>query len=136
MKNMNIINIFNKLELILSNKSKILKRDDVASMIIKGASISVNKHIPLTFENLLKLWTENTCWTIHRNDDVIYIYKMKKKENNLSIKVYGWSKNTQKPIVLQGQSYHQLYKDAIKIGVQLPNSTVHIDDAIEVLRKC
>lgn len=133
---MNIINIFNKLELILSNKSKILKRDDVASMIIKGASISVNKHIPLTFENLLKLWTENTCWTIHRNDDVIYIYKMKKKENNLSIKVYGWSKNTQKPIVLQGQSYHQLYKDAIKIGVQLPNSTVHIDDAIEVLRKC
>ena len=136
MKNMNIINIFNKLELILSNKSKILKRDDVASMIIKGASISVNKHIPLTFENLLKLWTENTCWTIHRNDDVIYIYKMKKKENNLSIKVYGWSKNNQKPIVLQGQSYHQLYKDAIKIGVQLPNSTVHIDDAIEVLRKC
>lgn len=135
MKNMNIINIFNKLELILSNKSKILKRDDVATMIIKGASISVNKHIPLTFENLLKLWTENTCWTIHRNDDVIYIYKMKKKENNLSIKVYGWSKNTQKPIVLQGQSYHQLYKDAIKIGVQLPNSTVHIDDAIEVLRK-
>ena len=133
---MNIINIFNKLELILSHKSKILKRDDVASMIIKGASISVNKHIPLTFENLLKLWTENTCWTIHRNDDVIYIYKMKKKENNLSIKVYGWSKNTQKPIVLQGQSYHQLYKDAIKIGVQLPNSTVHIDDAIEVLRKC
>ena len=133
---MNIINIFNKLELILSNKSKILKRDDVASMIIKGASISVNKHIPLTFENLLKLWTENTCWTIHRNDDVIYIYKMKKKENNLSIKVYGWSKNTQKAIVLQGQSYHQLYKDAIKIGVQLPNSTVHIDDAIEVLRKC
>ena len=133
---MNIINIFNKLELILSNKSKILKRDDVASMIIKGASISVNKHIPLTFENLLKLWTENTCWTIHRNDDIIYIYKMKKKENNLSIKVYGWSKNTQKPIVLQGQSYHQLYKDAIKIGVQLPNSTVHIDDAIEVLRKC
>ena len=133
---MNIINIFNKLELILSNKSKILKRDDVASMIIKGASISVNKHIPLTFENLLKLWTENTCWTIHRNDDVIYIYKMKKKENNLTIKVYGWSKNTQKPIVLQGQSYHQLYKDAIKIGVQLPNSTVHIDDAIEVLRKC
>ncbi len=102
MKNMNIINIFNKLELILSNKSKILKRDDVASMIIKGASISVNKHVPLTFENLLKLWTENTCWTIHRNDDVIYIYKMKKKENNLSIKVYGWSKNTQKPIVLQG----------------------------------
>ena len=136
MKNMNIINIFNKLELILSNKSKILKRDDVASMIIKGSSISVNKHIPLTFENLLKLWTENTCWTIHRNDDVIYIYKMKKKENNLSIKVYGWSKNTQKPIVLQGLSYHQLYKDAIKIGVQLPNSTVHIDDAIEVLRKC
>ena len=133
---MNIINIFHKLELILSNKSKILKRDDVASMIIKGASISVNKHIPLRFENLLKLWTENTCWTIHRNDDVIYIYKMKKKENNLSIKVYGWSKNTQKPIVLQGQSYHQLYKDAIKIGVQLPNSTVHIDDAIEVLRKC
>ena len=133
---MNIINIFNKLELILSNKSKILKRDDVASMIIKGESISVNKHIPLTFENLLKLWTENTCWTIHRNDDVIYIYKMKKKENNLSIKVYGWSKNTQKPIVLQSQSYHQLYKDAIKIGVQLPNSTVHIDDAIEVLRKC
>ena len=125
---MNIINIFHKLELILSNKSKILKRDDVASMIIKGASISVNKHIPLTFENLLKLWTENTCWTIHRNDDVIYIYKMKKKENNLSIKVYGWSKNTQKPIVLQGQSYHQLYKDAINVGIKCHHLKVGVND--------
>ena len=56
------------------------------------------------------------------------------KNNKFNILGFGWSKYLQKPITLQNLSYNQLFKDAIKVGVHLPNSTVHIDDAIEVLR--
>ena len=40
----------------------------------------------------------------------------------------------QKPIKLNGLSYNQLFNDAIKVGAQSPNSTVKLNDAIEVLR--
>ena len=131
---MSIRSVLNNLDLILSKKDMIIKRHDIGSLIIKEAGISGNNHIPFTLENLVRLWTEGTRWIIKQKEDTIYLYKIKTKNNKFNILGFGWSKCLQRPITLQNLSYNQLFKDAIKVGVRLPNSTVHIDDAIEVLR--
>ena len=131
---MSIRSVLNNLDLILSKKDMIIKRHDIGSIIIKEAGICGNNHIPFTLENLVRLWTEDTRWTISKNEDTIYLYKIKTKNNKFNILGFGWSKCLQRPITLQNLSYNQLFKDAIKVGVRLPNSTVHIDDVIEVLR--
>ena len=51
-----------------------------------------------------------------------------------NIVAYGWDETLQKPIKLNGLSYQQMFNDAVKVGVNPPNSTVKLDDAIEVLR--
>ena len=131
---MSIRNVLNNLDLVLSKKDLIMRRPDIGTIIIKEAGISANKHIPFTLENLVRLWTENTRWTVRYNGDIVYIYKIKMKDYKFNIIAYGWAKNANKPITLQSLSYNQLFKDAIKVGVKAPNSTAKLDDAIELLR--
>ncbi|MBQ8750555.1 MAG: hypothetical protein IJZ30_02830 [Alphaproteobacteria bacterium] len=131
---MSIRNVLNNLDLVISKKDQILRRPDIGTIIIKEAGISANKHIPFTLDNLVRLWTENTRWKIKHNGHSIYIYKIKMIDYKFNIVAYGWDETLQKPIKLNGLSYQQLFNDAVKVGVRPPNSTVKLNDAIEVLR--
>ena len=132
---MSIRNVLNNLDLVISKKGQILRRPDIGTIVIKDSGICTHNHIPFTLENLVRLWTEITRWTVRYNGDIVYIYKIKMKDYKFNIIAYGWSKNAQKPITLQGLSYNQLFKDAVKVGVRPPNSTVKLNDAIVLLRK-
>ena len=131
---MSIRNVLNNLDLVISKKGQILRRPDIGTIIIKEAGISANKHIPFTLENLVRLRTENTRWKIKHNGHPIYIYKIKMIDYKFNIVASCWDETLQKPIKLNGLSYDQLFNDAVKVGVRPPNSTVKLNDAIEVLR--
>ena len=131
---MSIRNVLNNLDLVLSKKDLILRRSDIGTIVIKDSGICTHNHIPFTLENLVRLWTENTRWKIKHNGHTIYIYKIKMIDYKFNIVASCWDETLQKPIKLNGLSYHQLFNDAIKVGVRPPNSTVKLNDAIEVLR--
>lgn len=131
---MSIRNVLNNLDLVISKKDLIMRRPDIGTIVIKDSGICTHNHIPFTLENLVMLWTENTRWKIKHNGHLIYIYKIKMIDYKFNIVAYGWDETLQKPIKLNGLSYQQMFNDAIKVGVRPPNSTVKLNDAIEVLR--
>ena len=61
-------------------------------------------------------------------------YTKKTINYKYNIIAFGWDETLQKPVKLNGLSYDQLFNDAVKVGVRPPNSTVKLNDAIEVLR--
>ena len=111
-----------------------MRRPDIGTIVIKDSGICTHNHIPFTLENLVRLWTENTRWKIKHNGHPIYIYKIKMIDYKFNIVASCWDETLQKPIKLNGLSYNQLFNDAVKVGVRPPNSTVKLNDAIEVLR--